>query len=73
VYWAYPAGGDPTCVVDQVPGTSKFIDCEGGELDVTELSPPDEGVFPRVDDQVLVVDLRNASATVLTVPPTTAP
>ena len=70
VYWGYPADGEPTCVVEQVPGTATFTDCTGRELDVTELSPPDEGVFPRVDDDTLVVDLRGASRPVLTVPPT---
>jgi hypothetical protein len=73
VYWGYPADAPATCVVVQVPGTSRFIDCEGRELDVTQLSPPDEGVFPRVDDRVLVVDLRNAASTVPTVRPTPAP
>jgi hypothetical protein len=72
VYWGYPADAPATCIVEQVPGTSQFVDCDGRELEVTELSPPDEGVFPRVDDQTLIVDLRGASLPVLTVPPTTA-
>ena len=62
VYWAYPADRDPTCVVEQVVGTRRFVDCDGRTLDVSELSPPDAGVFPRVDDRTtLVVDLRSAT------------
>jgi hypothetical protein len=62
VYWAYPADRAATCLVEQVPGTPQFTDCEGRTLEVTELSPPDAGVFPRVEDQTLVVDLRGATA-----------
>lgn len=62
VYWAYPADRPSTCVVEQIVGTSTFRDCEGRVLEVTELAPPDEGVFPRVDDRTtLVIDLRNAT------------
>ncbi len=62
VYWAYPADRDPTCVVEQVVGTSQFVDCGGRTIDVTELSPPDDGVFPRVQDRrTLIVDLRGAT------------
>ncbi len=69
VYWAYPADRPATCVVEQVPGTSQFTDCEGRTVDVTELSPPDAGVFPRVQDQTtLIVDLRGV--TLPTAPPT---
>ncbi len=63
VYWAYPADRDPTCVVEQVVGTSDFVDCDGRTIDVGGLSPPDEGVFPRVQDRTtLIVDLRGATA-----------
>ncbi len=63
VYWAYPADRDPTCVVEQVPGTSQFVDCDDRTIDVTDLSPPDAGVFPRVQDRTtLIVDLRGATA-----------
>ncbi|MFW2334273.1 hypothetical protein [Ilumatobacter sp.] len=62
VYWAYPADRDPTCVVEQVVGTSEFVDCDGRTIDVTELSPPDEGVFPTVQDRTtLIIDLRGAT------------
>jgi hypothetical protein len=67
VYWAYPADRDATCVVDQVVGTSDFVDCDGRTIDVAELSPPDSGVVPRVQDRTtLIVDLRGAT-TVTTV------
>ena len=63
VYWAYPADRAPTCVVEQVVGTSDFIDCDGRTIDVTELSPPDRGVFPVVEDRTtLSIDVRGATA-----------
>lgn len=62
VYWAYPADRDPTCIVEQVVGTSEFVDCDDRTIDVTELSPPDEGVFPTVQDRTtLIIDLRGAT------------
>lgn len=62
VYWAYPADRDPTCVVEQVIGTAEFVDCDGRTVDVTELSPPDVGVFPVVEERTtLVIDVRGAS------------
>lgn len=62
VYWAYPADRPPTCVVEQVPDTSDFVDCDGRTLDVSELSPPDAGVVPRVQDRTtLIVDLRGVT------------
>ena len=38
VYAAYPADGDPACTVEQVVGTSEFIDCDGNDIDVTDLA-----------------------------------
>lgn len=62
VYWAYPADRPATCLVEQVPGTSSFTDCDGRSVDVTELAPPDAGVVPRVQDrQTLIIDLRAAA------------
>jgi hypothetical protein len=62
VYWAYPADRDSSCVVTQVVGTSDFVDCDDRTIDVSELSPPDEGVFPSVEDRTtLVIDLRGAA------------
>jgi hypothetical protein len=63
VYWAYPADRDAACVVEQVPGTADFVDCDGRTIDVTALSPPDAGVFPRVENRTtLIIDLRGATA-----------
>jgi hypothetical protein len=62
VYWAYPADRDPSCVVEQVPRTRQFIDCDGRRLDVSELAPPDSGVFPTVEDRTnLFIDLRGTT------------
>lgn len=57
LYYAFPPDR-PDCPVTQVRGTATFIDCDGTELDVTELSPPTEDVRPVVDDQLLYLDLR---------------
>ena len=58
VYWGYQAGRDPSCAVTQVKGTSTFEDCDGVQLDVSELERP-LGVRPRVvDRQILWIDLR---------------
>jgi hypothetical protein len=63
VYWAYPADSDATCVVEQVRGTSDFLDCTGHTISVSQLSPPDDGVFPVVRDRTtLIIDLRGATA-----------
>jgi hypothetical protein len=57
VFYAYPVGR-PDCPVEQVIGTRKFIDCDGTEIGVDELSPPESGVFPVVENQrVLYLDL----------------
>jgi hypothetical protein len=62
VYWAYPADRSASCVVEQVVGTAQFVDCEGRTIDVTELSPPDAGVFPVVQDRTtLIIDLRGVT------------
>lgn len=62
VYWAHPADRPSTCIVDQVRGTSDFVDCDGRTIDVTRLSPPDPGVFPIVEDgRTLVIDVRGAT------------
>ena len=60
VYWAYPADRDATCAVEQVRGTSTFVDCEGRQLAIGELAPGD-GVVPTVENRTrLVLDLRGA-------------
>lgn len=76
VYWAHPADRSSTCVVEQIVGTRTFRDCDGRVIDVSDLAPPDEGVFPRVDDRTtLVIDLRGATvgASPLTLPCTDCP
>jgi hypothetical protein len=58
LYYAFPPGR-PDCPVSQVPGTATFVDCDGTELDVTELSPPTDDVRPVVENQrTLYLDLR---------------
>ncbi len=58
IYYAFPPGR-PDCPVTQVEETSRFIDCDGAELDVTELSPPTEDVRPVVENNTtLYLDLR---------------
>ena len=58
LYYAFPPGRSD-CPVTQVRGTATFVDCDGVELDVTELSPPTEDVRPVVEDrQILYLDLR---------------
>jgi hypothetical protein len=63
VYYAFPAGGEESCAVEQVrdsdgEGTRKFTDCDGNTIDVSELSPPSEGVNPVVENQrLLSIDL----------------
>ncbi|MFK8023494.1 MAG: hypothetical protein AB8G26_05970 [Ilumatobacter sp.] len=58
LYYAFPPGR-PDCPVSQVRGTATFVDCDGEELDVTELSPPTDPVRPVVEDERrLYLDLR---------------
>jgi hypothetical protein len=62
LYYAYPPGR-PDCPVTQVRGTATFLDCEGNELDVTELAPPTDPVRPVVEDErTLYLDLRAFSS-----------
>lgn len=63
VYFAYPADEDASCSVQQVRGTSRFVDCNGRTIDVVDLAPP-TGVFPVVRDaETLSIDLTEANAT----------
>lgn len=60
VYYAYPADRDASCPVEQVRGTDRFVDCDGRELHVSELSPPESGVRPVVENRErLSLDLRS--------------
>ena len=62
IYYAFPAGRDFDCPVEQVVGTRDFVDCDGTTIDVSELAPPDAGVNPVVEDQrTLVIDLRSVT------------
>ena len=57
LFYAYPVDR-PECLAEQTPGTRTFVDCEGEELDVTELSPPTEPIRPIVEDgRILYLDL----------------
>lgn len=68
VYYAYPAGGDGSCVVEQVrdsdgKGTRRFTDCDGNTIDVSELSPPPRGVNPVVENKrLLSIDLSGVTS-----------
>jgi hypothetical protein len=71
VYAAYPAGRDATCNVEQVVGTSEFIDCDGNTIDVSELAPPPAGVNPIVENgRTLILDLRGVTASPTSTTPT---
>lgn len=62
LYYAFPPDR-PDCPVTQVRGTATFVDCNGNELDVTELSPPTDAVRPVVEDETtLYLDLRAFSS-----------
>jgi hypothetical protein len=66
VYAAYPAGRDASCGVEQVVGTSQFVDCDGGTIDVTDLAPPPAGVNPVVENgRTLILDLSGVTSTTL--------
>jgi hypothetical protein len=51
VYYAHPADRPMSCAIEQVIGTDRFVDCEGRDLHVTDLAPPDDGVRPVVFDR----------------------
>jgi hypothetical protein len=58
IFYAYPAGRGIDCPVEQIVGTRSFVDCDGNTIDVSELSPPESGVNPIVENQrVLIIDL----------------
>ena len=61
-YWAYPAAADPSCAVEQVPGSDRFTDCRGREISVRDLAPP-EGVCAEVENRTrLSINLRCQTA-----------
>ena len=58
VYYGYPVDRDPSCLVEHVPGTRQFVDCEDRTLGVEDLQPPDN-VRPVVENRTtLFIDLR---------------
>lgn len=63
IFYAYPIGR-PDCPVQQVIGTREFLDCDGTTITVADLSPPESGVFPVVENQrVLYIDLVGVTTT----------
>jgi hypothetical protein len=63
IYYAYPIDR-PDCPVEQVIGTRDFIDCDGTTIGVADLSPPESGVFPVVENQrILYIDLAGVVTT----------
>ncbi len=58
IHYAYPADRSESCAVEQVPGTKTFTDCDGRELDVSDLALPTNGEFPIIEDRsTLYIDL----------------
>jgi hypothetical protein len=63
IFYAYPIDR-PDCPVEQVIGTREFIDCDGATITVADLSPPESGVFPVVENQrILFIDLVGVTTT----------
>jgi hypothetical protein len=63
MYFAHPADRDASCPVEQIRGTDRFVDCDGRELGTSELSPPDPGMRPLVENrQTLILDVRGVTA-----------
>lgn len=54
VYYAHPADRPPTCVVEQIIDTDRFIDCDGRTIAVTDLAPPANGEFPIIEDRTML-------------------
>jgi hypothetical protein len=63
VFYAYPADRDATCLAEQIEGTGRFIDCDGRELTVDDLTRPVD-VRPLVENErTLYIDLRSPTTT----------
>jgi hypothetical protein len=54
VYLAHPATADASCAVTQVEGTRRFTDCDGDDVDVTELARPSDAC-PIVENRERVL------------------
>jgi hypothetical protein len=65
VYYASPADRPDGCVVEQVRGTDRFVDCEGRSLEVGALRAADD-VEVRIEDDRLVIDLGAADGVATT-------
>jgi len=70
VYYAFPADRDASCAVEQLPGSSSFVDCDGRTIDVTDLAAPSNGEFPVIEDRTqLFIDLGDRPGDTTTVAP----
>jgi len=59
IYLAHPADRTADCVIEQVPSTRDFTDCEGRMLTVDDLALPPRGVAPIINkDGTLTLSLR---------------
>jgi hypothetical protein len=62
VFYVYPADRDPTCLARQVQSSRTFVDCDGRELDIEQLTRPAD-VRPIVENQrMLYIDLRTPAS-----------
>jgi hypothetical protein len=69
IYYAYPVGR-PDCPVEQVIDTGALLDCDGDPIAVDDLSPPESGVFPVVENQrILYIDLTGVTTGATTTTP----
>lgn len=67
IYWAYPADRSGSCLIESVRGTTRFTDCDGRIIDVTDLARPTNDVRPIVENQrTLILDLRGVTNTSVT-------
>lgn len=58
IRYAFPADRDSTCVIEQIPRTDTFEDCEGRVITVADLALPTGGEFPIIEDRTtLFIDL----------------
>lgn len=58
LYYAHPADKTVSCAVTQIQDTSKFLDCEDREIEVSDLAPPrHERPVLEEDQTTLTIDL----------------
>ena len=59
IYLAHPADRTADCVIEQVPSSREFTDCDGRTLTVDDLALPPRGVAPIINkDGTLTLSLR---------------